>query len=177
MKSTIRPSYLFQHFFFLPCSKFNKVSWTGFNCYHYFQILTDLSWLADAIIPVECDCAKAAITPSCAGTDMVWFSITFHNSSDCINWKRNKQAMEPIYKPFVLSIKRNHVNCIHLPNTEIRFLNIWNLRKHMVEVCNRRWHFVDGEQRFLLSFLTIPIFIEAKYTCWINKLESKQDEV
>lgn len=49
----------------------------------YFQILTDLSWLAEATIPVAGDCAKAEITHSWAGIVIHLFTAMFQSSKDC----------------------------------------------------------------------------------------------
>jgi hypothetical protein len=52
----------------------------------YFHNFTELSWLAEATIPVTGDCAKAEIIFSCAGIVMLLFSAMFHNSKDCHQW-------------------------------------------------------------------------------------------
>lgn len=57
--------------------------WTKKFIKLYFQILTDLSWLAEATIPVTGDCAKADITQSWAATVIHLFSVMFQISIDC----------------------------------------------------------------------------------------------
>jgi hypothetical protein len=59
-----------------PCDRFQ----TGI----YFQSFTYLSWLTEAIIPVNGECAKAAIRPSCAWIGFLWLSAKLHSSSVCI---------------------------------------------------------------------------------------------
>ena len=60
----------------------------GLGLFHhlcsYFQSFTHLSWLAEAIIPVNGECASAAISPSCAWIEILWLSDKLHSSSVCI---------------------------------------------------------------------------------------------
>ena len=58
------------------------VSWRT-QIFIYFQIFTDLSWLAEAIIPVIGEWANAEMTHSWAGIVIHLFSFVFQSSSDC----------------------------------------------------------------------------------------------
>lgn len=65
------------------CSFFFFFLFEETQIFFYFQIFTDLSWLADAIIPVIGDWANAEMTHSWAGIVIHLFSFVFHSSSDC----------------------------------------------------------------------------------------------
>ena len=61
----------------------------------YFHNLTELSWLAEATIPVTGDCARAEIMFSCPGIVMLLFSAMFHSSNDCSHiWKKQFQYIK-----------------------------------------------------------------------------------
>lgn len=80
------------------------------NQHHiYFHSLTDLSWLAEATIPVSADCAKATIKPSCAWTVILLFSAMFHNSRDC-----NKVNMSSEWAKLLKTVNRYHIHLLFI---------------------------------------------------------------
>ena len=79
----------------------------------YFHNLTELSWLADATIPVSGDWARAEIIFSCAGIVMLLFSAMFHSSKDYLTIMKTTVRSAFYIVAYLTDIKCHIVNAIH----------------------------------------------------------------
>lgn len=104
------------------------------DCYrkiiqYYFHSLTELSWLAEATIPVRGDCAREAIIFSCAGTVMLLFSTMFHNSK-AYKWRKTKERSVRCEATSALFGSWEHATTrTDIAGAKHSLMNKWKLRK------------------------------------------------